>query len=226
MEIDYAVAFMTFLVFAVIAVAMYINTFSIDASIDLGAAADRINEDVLDYLKDDVYEIPTRFNSSGADTDKPLYFNFTWPFGENTTRVYYQDTGTQVSCKIEGDAIHWQSDLHDGDNDFLIRFANMSETMNCTGAFSTVNENQTIPWAQEKATMLLQTNIDAMVDMGYRSFKNFIGANRDFRVEINVSGSVLEFGRSMPSRSEVYLRTSRSQIFENSTSAEVSIWVW
>lgn len=227
MEVDYVVAFITFLFFAVLAIAYYVNMFTLGSPLDLDAAADKVNEDVLDYLRRDVYEIPVRFQSSGAASDKPLYFNYTWPFGangQNSTRVYAGST--QLGCKIAGEAIHWQSDLHDGWNDFRVKFANKSEAMNCSGTFSTVNENQTIPWAEEKKKMVLQSQIDSMVALGYNTFKSTIGAERDFRVEVNVSGSVTEFGKSIPSRSDVYRRETESVVFESGNNATVSVWVW
>ncbi|MFH1294548.1 MAG: hypothetical protein ABIH90_01230 [Candidatus Aenigmatarchaeota archaeon] len=224
MEIDYTIAFITFLVFSVMALAMYINNFSVGTVTDLEAGADRTNEIILGYLEADVYSIPTRFSSSGGYSDKPLYFNFTWPFGQNSTRVYYE--GGQVACKIEGNAIHWQSDLHDGWNYFNITFANNTEVMNCTGTYDTTDENQTIPWAQEKRSMILQSSIHSMQATDVDAFKSQQGISRDFRVEINASGSVASYGKIIPDRSDVYLRTTTSQIFENGTAAVVSVWVW
>ncbi len=224
MEVDYAMAFIAFLFFASLSVAYYVSINPLWPTAGTVAAADRTNDGVLGYLLADVHEVPVRFNSDGAASDKPLYFNFTWPFGQNSTRVYAG--ALQLPCKIAGDAVHWQSDLHDGWNDFRVKFANKTEAMNCTGAFDTANENQTIPWAQEKKTMLLQSRIDSMLAMGYVAFKAAVGADRDFRVEINASGSVTGFGASLPTRSDIHRRVALTYIFENATAAEVSVLVW
>jgi hypothetical protein len=224
MEIDYVVAFIAFLFFAALAIGYYVSTFQLGSPHSMDAAADKINADILDYLQRDVYEIPARFQSNGIVPGKVLYFNCTWPFGQNSTRVYAGST--QLDCKIEGDAIHWQGDLHDGWNDFRVKFANNTENMNCSGTFDTADENQTVPWAEEKTLMIIQEQADSMAAMGYDSFKSSISAERDFRAEINVSGSVTNFGKSLPSRSDIYVRETEAAVFESGSNATVSVWVW
>lgn len=224
MEIDYAFAFITFLVFTIIAISIYIGNFNLGTLAGVDASADKLIDDLMGYLEESVYEIPARYGSSGSASDKPLYINMTWDFGQSSTRVYNE--GTQVDCKIEGNAIHWVADLHDGWNYFTVKFANNTEDTNCTGAFSTANENQTEVWATEKSLMILQSNIDAMLSTGYDDFKTQIGTDRDFRVEINTTEGLATYGKSIPAKSSVYLRERRSKIFENSTMALVSVWVW
>jgi len=224
MDVDYAVSFTAFIIFAALAIAYYVNIMQLPAPTGL-EAAESIATSVKDYLLEDVYEVPVRFHSTGASSAKTLYFNFTWPSGaENTTRIYAGST--PIPCKVEGNALHWQADLHDGWNDFSMRYANASGAMNCTGTYDTVGENVTISWAQTKRRMLLQSNVNSMIAMGYDAFKSSIAANRDFRVEVNVSGTETTFGKALPSRSDVIRRTFNAQAFENGGNATIAVFVW
>ena len=227
MDIDYAVSFTAFITFAALAIALYANIMQLPAATGLEAAADSITASVKGYLLGDVYEVPVRFQSSGAASGKTLYFNFTWEpgeNGENSSRVY---AGTALlPCKVEGNALHWQADLHDGWNDFSLRFANVAGAKNCSGTYDTTNETATIPWAQVKRSMLLQPRVDSMVALGYEPFKSSLAANRDFRVEVNSSGVETTFGKSLPTRSDVMRRSISAQAFESGGNATVAVFVW
>ena len=114
MNIDWIVAAVTFVVFVVFSFNYYAGMFVFDSDLEMTAAA--MSERVYNSLMVDTYTMPLYYSSSGAQSDVPLYTDFSWPEGtKESTKVLL--SGVEQLCYIDGDTIYWQSDLQDGKED-------------------------------------------------------------------------------------------------------------
>ncbi len=224
MRIDWIVAIGVFLVFIGAGFQYYSNLFQSRAQ-PMELVVGDISDRVTDFLKTDVYEVPIKVNSPVAKSDV-LYFDYTWPSegAKNSTKIL-QDSASK-DCIISGSTLYFQTDLNVGENFFTMRYSDKNVSMNCSGTFGTGNSNQTIPWAGVKRNMISQSNIDEMNATDYTTFKNNQGINRDFRVNVNVSGSVNYYGLNPPSATNVYVRETRWALEETDEEVIIRILSW
>ena len=230
MNLDWIVAIFIFLFFTAWSLSYYFQQYPSKTPMNLEAAAEDIEEKIINYLSVDYREMPVRFNSSGAFSDAVLYFSYDWPYNKNTTRVVTDKTTmSSLDCRYIGNTLYWTTDLSDGFNYFWIVMFDIDNTpLNCNGTFDTTSANQTIPWVEEKDTILLMDKINEMTNMSYDSFKSVISANRNFRIKMNISGTIIEYGSKKPKISDIYLREKTKKVYTDTgvKKADIKIFVW
>lgn len=224
MRIDWIVAIGMFFVLVGVGFQYYSNLFQTRAQ-PLELVVGDISDSITGFLLADVYEVPVKVSSSGARPDV-LYFNYMWPSGgaKNSTRILQGSTG--LDCNITDGAVYWQANLIAGDNYFTMRFSNKSVDMNCTDSFSLANANKTIPWVEVKKNMISQSRINEMSGISYSTFKSDRRINRDFRVKINVSGTVTNYGLNPPNATSVYIRETRWALEETDGEVIIRVLTW
>lgn len=224
MRIDWVVAIGVFLVFIGTAFQYYSNLFQSRAQ-PMGVVVGDISDRVTDFLLTDVYEVSVKVSSPEAKSDV-LYFDYTWPSegAKNSTRIL-QDS-TSKDCIISGSTLYFQTDLSVGENFFTMKFSNKNVSMNCSGTFGTGNSNQTIPWAGVKKKMISQSKIDEMNATSYTTFKDDLGINRDFRVGMNVNGTITSYGLNPPNATNVYVKETRWALEETDEEVIIRVLAW
>ncbi|GEM_PF-800815 len=222
-SVDWAVGIGVFLIFVAISFSYYSSVFPPgDGTLEDASlyAADQI----LDEIKVDVYDVPVVFDSPSSASDQVLYFNYTWPYGKNTTMVY--SGGTSLPCYISGDTVYWEADLSAGRNHFMMRYSNQSVPMRCTSSLSISQINKTAPWAEEHHRMFSQSQITAMSGTPYGTFSDRLNLNMDFRIYINESGTVTEYGIIPPNSTSVRVLRRWGTMEDTGNDVEVRILVW
>ncbi len=226
MHVDMIIAFSVFLIFVIWGFSYYSTIFA-DTGENMGNILSSVYEKVLGFLAINVYDTPVHYNSTGPASNAVLYLTYTWSSGtKNSTRILLN--GQQLPCIISGNTLYWQTDLVAGTNYFVMRTTNQDENMNCIGGFDTGNANQTIPWVEETKQMISQNRIDRMESMDYVAFKNILGIDRNFRIEINrtETGNMTVYGADLPPITNVYSKQSWYKIFESNQKAELTVSVW
>lgn len=224
MNVDWMVAIVIFIFFAAWSFSYYAGFFKVEQE-SFEYFGDMVKDKIVDFLSLDIYEVPIKFNSTNSTNDTILYLEFVWPEGtKNSTRVFLDEQ--TLPCRITNDVIYWQANLTEGFNYFTIEFANKNESVQCSSPFSIVNENKTIPWAMEKRVLISQSKIDEMMNTNYEKFRENMGINENFRIEIENSTSVMSYGKSIPSGREVYVPTFKSRIWESGENVNISIAIW
>jgi len=225
MNIDWIVTIALFLVFVAWSFTFYASLFT-EKGTPLQEEIDTVNDKIMDFLKIDVYNVPIRYNSTNETENAVLYLNFTWPSGtKNSTRIL-QDS-TSLSCQFIGDTVYWQADLINTTfNYFSMQFSNKTASLNCTSSFSIQDELKTISWAMEKKKLVSQGKIDEMTALSYTDFKNNLSISRDFRVEINISGTETNYGKTLPLVRDIYVKETESELEETGDNLNVRVLVW
>ncbi len=237
LNIDWVIAMTVFILLLAWSFAFYANLFK-NTSQPIASAADAINDKVIDFLSTDTYDITVRYNTSDSVSAAKFCINITWPEGtRNSTQVYLNSTrGNNLTCNITDGILYWTSDVVKGDNYFLVHMSNISVDLNCTSTQLQLNIysdgiNQTVPWVMEKETLFSQTNINKLDSqhanyVGYESFKTSHGIERDFRIEIGNSTSVITYGPSLPLNTPVYSMERFGRIDETSENINITVMVW
>jgi len=223
--IDGIVGIVIFLFFVVWSFVFFYGTTSIEREDPMAGAKDVVSDNVVEYLVTDLYEIPVRYASQNNTSNSVFYFDYVWPSegAKNSTKVY--GNGSQLSCNITGDRLYWQADADEGNNYFTVKYSDENEVMNCTGGGLGTPINQTIPWSAVGHSVFSQDKADNMTSTIYSTFKKNLGILRDFRVEMNVSGSVTTYGPPTPNATSVYVKTNRYTT-EDNNKAEIRVMVW
>jgi hypothetical protein len=225
---DWIIALLIFLVFVSWSFQSYSAVFRAKAT-PLEQVAPSINDAILANITSSVYEMPVTYTSplqeSGSIMQAAYYWNSD---GEKNTTMVFSNISTQLSCKISGNTIYWQSDVVAGQNNFTIRVSNRTAAvMNCTGTFSTTGANVTIPSSGDRRIMLSSGQISVMNSTGYTEFKQGNGINREFRVSVEpTAGSIVNYGSVPPNSSNVFSRESWYKIEETNSNAKVTVLVW
>jgi hypothetical protein len=222
MNVDWAVAVSVFLVFIGIGMAYYWGLFETDSNA-IGLSLDTVNSKVLDYLTVDSWKVPVRYTSSAAGL-AVMYLDFSWPQGtKNSTRIL--DSGLPLSCMFQGNRLYFEADVEQGDNDFLMTFANVSESPACNSILDTANSNASLPMASEKSRTVSQSRIDQLLASDYGQFRQSLGITRNVRIEID-SGVTSTYGPQPPQYTNTYVRETRSLIQETGQPVTVRVMVW
>jgi hypothetical protein len=224
--IDGVVAIILFIVFVSWSFVYFSQVFSSGTSFPMDEAVDSISGYVSSYLTLDSFEVPVSHSASGPQSNAVFYFDYIWPSegAKNSTKVY-NSSGAQLACNITGNRLYWQSDASAGENYFKISFSDKNVTMNCSGGVLGSPVNQTIPWSAVSKTRVSQEKVSDMTGTSYASFKNSLGIDRDFRVEVNISDAVTVYGLPLPNASSVYAKTTRHAT-EGGQQAELTVLVW
>ena len=222
MNVDWAIAVSVFLVFIGIGMAYYWGLFETDSNA-IGLSLDTVNKQVLDYLTVDSWKVPVRYTSPTAGL-AVIYLDFSWPEGtKNSTRI--MDSGLELDCMLQGDRLYFEANVQEGDNDFLMAFANVSESLACNSVLETADANASLPMASEKTRTVSQSRLDQLLGMDYSQFRQSLGITRNLRIEID-SGTTSAFGPVPPQYTNTYVRETRSLIQETGQPVTVRVMVW
>lgn len=224
MDVDWAIALGIFLIFISWAFVFYTQVFTIGEA-TAESALDAIADKLMDNLSVGVEVIPVVFTADDADSDKVLYFEYRWPFGKNTTKVFMD--GTSQSCNITGDTLYWQSSVSAEKNYFSVQYADQAANLSCTGGFSVVNETQVIPFSAETTSKISLAHINAMNATAYDTFRDQLDIERDFNITIeNASGSVVSYGLQPPLFSNVFSKLLLRDLEETNGNVTIRILTW
>lgn len=219
---DWLVAIMIFLVFVSFSFVYYTQTVRQKAH-PLADTKEFVADQITGYLFIDTYEIPVQYSSGGPQSDAVLHFDYSWPNGEpNTTRVFMN--GASQPCTIDSGTLYWESDLVAGTNNFTVRYSDNNVSSRCTDSLS--GGTQVIPWSEEYSSMLSQDRVDEMNSTPYGTFKSSLAVDRDFRIELNISGTNYTYGPPTPTVSDVYIVRRFGKTEENGEQADIRIHVW
>lgn len=222
-SVDWAIGIGVFLIFVAISFSYYSAAFPPGDGM-LEDVSGYVVDQILDEIKVDVYDVPIRFNSPGSATDQVFFFNYTWPYGKNTTKIY--SGSTSLPCYISGDVVYWKADVSAGYNYFKMRYSNQSVAMRCTSSLTLTQLNKTAPWAEEHQRMFSQTQIDTMTGTGYGAFSDSLDLNMDFRIYINESGTVTQYGKTPPNATSVRVMRRWGVMEDTGNDVEVRLLVW
>jgi len=224
-NIEWVITIGIFLAFVVWAFSFYTSFFP-DSPTHASEFVDIINGKVLDFIMVDTYSVPIRVNHTLEETDVVLNFTYVWPgISKNSTRIYRGPT--ELPCQIIGDDIYFQSDLTNLTyNYFTMTYTNISMEQRCSGTFDIENSNLTFPWAAEHVKLLSQSKINEMTNQSYQDFKTNLSISRDFRIEINVSGTEINFGSAVPNNRNVYVKETFTKLEETNGAVDIRVLVW
>lgn len=224
-EIDAVIGIVIFLSFLTWAF-MFYTTITEEESYPLTGISDGINNKILDFLSVDVTSMSIKCTVSNTTDNAVLYLYHVWPEGtKNSTKVL---SGSDIlPCQFIGNALYWQGDVtNESDNYFTMRYSSHESGLQCDSSFTIENETQTLPFSGEERTMISQAKINQMVNTSYWDFKNDLGIDRDFQVEMNISGSVTTYGQSPPVASDVVSVESDNIIEETNELISIQVLVF
>ena len=183
------------------------------------------SEIIRDKLMIEGYEIPVSFNSTQNRDNSVFYatllLNSTY---KSTLRVEKNDQLQE--CIVSGDNIYWISNVSKGINYFTIKYAETITAPVCSGTFTIENETMLIPWAQKMRDMFSNTSLTELLSTDYESFKADNGITNDFRVIIEASEGVYEYGRSLPQATDTYTFFYSAKRYEDDERVNITIYMW
>lgn len=222
-SVDWVLGFGIFLIFAALMLAYYANVTTADRSQPLEDSSTLFADRIVEYLQVSVYDVPVRYTSSGPVSNAVLYLEFSWPFGKNTTQLF--KGSSPQTCNITGNTLYWRSDLSSGVNNFTMRFTTLDQDLQCDASLTVAGANQTIPGAVQKGKMVSQTRLDNMTNTSYGYFKESLGIDRDFRIELDINGTESSYGPETP-LADVYVRERWGTILETNQDISIRILLW
>jgi len=224
MNLDWAIAIGVFLIFVTWSFVFYTQTFEIGEA-TAKEALEQISDKVLDNLTIEVYSMPVMFNAPEDDPNVVLFFEYRWPFGKNTTKVF--SGSSSQTCNITDNTIYWQSSVSAGNNYFTVKFSEQKADLFCTGGFSVVNETQVIPFSTEKQFRISLARVLNMNATNYSVFKSEQVINRDFNITIeNASGTVISYGLPPPPISNVFSKRILGIMEETGGNLTIRVLTW
>lgn len=184
-----------------------------------------INDDINDFLFVESYSTPLRFNASSS-TNETFNFTYFWPGNSiDSTRIFNRSSSS-ISCIISGDVVYFQSDTDAGYNYFTLTYTNQTMTRRCSGTFNTENASKIVPFVPEQVDLISQEKINEMTNQTYVDFKNNLSITRDFRIEINESGTETNFGPSLPKNRNIFVRETFTKMEESGLDTDIRVLVW
>lgn len=224
-SVDAIIAIMVFLVMVAWGV-VYFGSFSPEGEDNFEYVMGVAHTRILENLTTTMHKVPVKHYSVGSGSDYVFFFDFTWPSGKNSTRVFGSG-GDEKPCTINNTRVYFQSDVAAGDNMFYIQFVeDDSIPIRCSGSFNDSDSTRLSPMSSQKATVFLLSHIQEMNNTDYGIFRNGIGLDRNFRVEINITGSETLYGLPTPLISNVYNKEINSIIEETGEKVNARIMVW
>lgn len=213
-----------FIGFVVWALSFYSSFFTGVA--DISSFADITNGRILENLTIDSYEVPIRYNSSNMTSNTVLHFDFVWPEDtQNTTKIF--SGTTEITCSILNNVIYFETDLTNLTyNYFKMTFSKKNVTANCANFAPAHNRTQIVPWAMQKKSLISQSIINMMTNLTYADYKSQLGITRDFRIEINESGTETNYGLPLPNNRNVYSRETTTRLEETNSEVDITVMVW
>ncbi len=223
MDVDWIVAIMVFVVFAIWSFSYYFTLFPADVGI-LKPAADVDTGRIMGFLSSSLYTVPVKVSSSG-ENNSVLYASSVWYYGtKNSTRVL--GNGVSLDCRIIGDNLYWLANLSSGDNYFYIEFSDVNSPLNCSSTFPIVNETHVTPWTIEKKTLVSLSKINNMTNTSYDDFKERLGLAEDFNISMEWDGSSETYGLPIPKHRNIYSRKHMNVLLENMKKINITVRVW
>lgn len=230
MDFDWAVSLVVFLLFISWAIGLYTTTFAPKDPFQTEDASLGIGQRIADALSAEVAVV--NLNSSSANSSYTLgrnvtfSFNFSWPYGKNTTRLYLNDVSIPCWMNANNDTVYFFANASAGSNYYTMRYRNESTTMNCTSSFAIQNETAIIPWPEVRRTQLSATRINQFNSTSYEQMRDNLSINRPFQVEFNISGALTTYGPALPPATNTYVTTVRDRVEETGDNATIRIAVW
>ncbi len=222
MDIDWVLAITVFMFFVVWSFAFYFSLFLFDEGYT-GVAADVAMESLMDSIETSSYSVPVTYDSASQEDDAVLMAGFVW-YGGNRSTTRVRRGGESLDCRVIGNDTYWLANLSSGENHFRIEFAYSNYT-GCNGSFSVATSYRTIPGALERKVMLSLPGVYEMNSTPYDEFRESMGMENDFMVEIGGSSPVV-YGKTPPSARDVYARNFVRTIFETMEEVNVTFTVW
>lgn len=224
MDFDWIIGVFVFMFFIGWSFSYYFAMFQVQGS-SFELAADSGQQKVMDFLAVDVYEAPVKYYFPDA-ASAVLKAKSLWYAGESNSTIIFHD-GDALPCILEGDDVYWQDDVASGYNYYIIMFADVNTTTNCTGTFATAAANLTSPWSLEKREMISTAKISEMEGMSYSSFRSSISLRHNFMITIEKTSGNVEYGKAIPSGPvNVNSRKTERKVFETGELANITIAVW
>ena len=225
MNLDWIVAIGVFLLFVVWAFASYNQLFVIQQE-SPGEALEIISEKVLENLTVPVHTIPLKVNHSNVSIrDAVMWFEYRWPFGLNTTKIYKGISSK--SCNITGNKVYWKSDLDAEANYFRMKYSAQAANLSCTGGFSVVNEIQVVLFAVEEREDISRARMNHMNNTNYSVFRDRLGIARDFNVTIQNGSTVLvSYGLPPPGFGDVFSKSFLRRLEETDENITIRFLTW
>ena len=213
MELDWIIASVFFLLFIAGAFTIYFSAFPEISTLEY--KADVINDKVISFLKPDGYRVPIEY-SSGTSGNMILYFNFEWPFGKDSTKIY---SSSSLQCQIIGDRVYFQANVIEGNNYFTMKFSD-EDVIGCDSTLDISAVNISTALAMEKEDIVSNNRLNEMLGTDYETFKSSLGIEGDFRVDIDGD----TYGPK-PLRNTV-VREINSKIRETGENTKIRLLVW
>lgn len=224
MNIDWAVAIAAFLLFVVWAMAFFANMVTVDEESPI-EALEFISEKVIENLTVKVHSMPVKVNySNESASNVVLYFEYRWPFGKETTKVYKD--GVSQTCNITGNRLYWQSDLDAFVNHFTVKYSEQDASLFCTGGFTVVNETQVIPFVAEEGEEISLASIINMNATNYSVFKSRLEITRDFNITIENASTVVSYGLQPPKATDTFSKGITSTLEETDGNITIRLLTW
>ena len=230
MRIDWIVAIVIFLIFAVWA-------FSYFTLLTQGRIASRsepaflAGERIADYMGTELTSIPANF-TAGADVQNvTLWAYVSWVGSEmNSTRVVgRQFSNASLPCMISGSKVYWKANLTSGKNTFFIEYADINTSLECDQVIPQSGSNQTTLWAAEKRRMfssVKNSQVCSLINSFPENVKWDAGITYDFNVLAEAGGSALPCGYAIPrSGREVFAYPLSGSLMEGG-SVEMTVRLW
>lgn len=222
MDIDWVLAVTVFLFFVIWSFAFYISIFQFDQDY-LEIAGDITRNVVMGSLSIDSFSVPVIYDSGGDTNNSVLHSGFIWYEGNQTSTKAWKGNQS-LQCRIIGNNTYWLTNLTAGENYFRIEFAE-SDSIGCNDVFSVAGSVQTTPGAMERKAMLSQSKIDSMNSTTYSVYKQSLGLEGDFGVEIDGTSPIV-YGKTPPMVADVFAQTFQRVIFETGEEVNVTFIVW
>ncbi|MBI4020393.1 MAG: hypothetical protein HY367_03605 [Candidatus Aenigmarchaeota archaeon] len=222
--IDTTVAVGIFLIMVALAFAIYINLFTPGRG-TLREEADLAAGKVFDFVSVESHDVPIAYQSAGPQSNAVLFFNYTWPFGMNSTNIT-SSSGSPLQCMLRGSSsAYFKADLASGQNTFTMRYSNLLAVPGCNATLNTIGAKRAIPLSIQVKSRFSDYRINQLFTMQYSQAQKALGINRDFRVEID--GGLRTYGLLPPPNSDVFVRTRAGELAEDIyDTLNITVLVW
>ncbi len=225
MDVDWVVAIVVFLIFVTWSFTYYLSFFG-ESRTSILPVADYVKGKIKEFVFINTYMVPVVFNSSNSTSDSVLYIDFLWhdENEKNSTTIYLNNNS--LPCRIEGNRIYWVSNLSEGMNYFIMRYAGCESNLTCNSTFSITNKTQAVAWSVEKGRSVSQGKINNMTSTDYNVFKNNLMLDNDFRIKIRTNSTTIMYGKSIPLNRDVHVFKIFSKLWEDDSDVNLTISVW
>ncbi|MBI4176345.1 MAG: hypothetical protein HY518_04010 [Candidatus Aenigmarchaeota archaeon] len=221
--IDTIVGLGIFITVVGMAFAIYIQSFPSDIS-TLKIESDIIAESIIDYMTADAADVPVTYASALPVQNAVLYFNFSWPYGAESTKVI-SPAGGYLDCMLSGNSVFFKGDLSAGLNIFTMAFSDIQNPIGCSAIIPTTGAKVGVPLTSQAKKRLSGTKVNQLFAMPYKKAREDLRLGRDFRIEMY--GGTRNYGLLPPPNTNVFTKEKVIELAEDPLStADVKVYVW